>query len=183
MMRTEPTIRLATLVDHPVLAQLIARSTRGLSTRDYSAEQIEAALEGVFGVDSQLILDATYYVAEFGDWIAGCGGWSRRSRLFGGDAQPQGEVRLLDPAVDAARIRAFFVDPLAARRGIARAILALCEAAASREGFKRVELMATLPGVPFYLAHGYIAGDRETHPLNQELNIEFIPMHKHLRST
>jgi GNAT superfamily N-acetyltransferase len=148
-------IRNATLSDVAQLRRLIADSVRNLSKGYYSNEEIERALINVFGVDTQLIEDGTFYVAERDGETVGCGGWSRRSTLYGGDqAKDRAEVELR-PAEAAARIRAFFVDPAHARQGIGRRILETCEAAARQRGFTRAELVATLPGEPLYAAFGY----------------------------
>lgn len=171
-------IRPATLEEKPILQALIARSARGLSTQDYSPEQIEGALRGAFGVDTQLIVDGTYFVAEEAGQLIGCGGWSYRRALFGGDARADREVGDLDPAKDAAKIRAFFIDPDHARRGIGRAILEACERAARARGFTRFEMMATLPGVRLYQVCGYEAEERVSYPLSAELSIEFVKMGK-----
>jgi GNAT superfamily N-acetyltransferase len=173
-------LRKATLDDRPVLEELIALSARGLSRPDYTDAQIEAALGSAFGVDSELIADGTYFVAEVDGRIVGCGGWSRHATLFGGDAQPGRRSDLLDPSRDSARIRAFFVHPDWARRGIGRAILEKCEAEARAHGFRSVELLATLPGHPFYRMLGYSGDDRVTHPLRGGVTIDFIPMKKTL---
>jgi GNAT superfamily N-acetyltransferase len=173
-------LRLAALEDRPRLEELIAESATGLSRSDYSDEQIDAALGGAFGVDSELIRDGTYFVAEVEGEIVGCGGWSRRKTLFGGDAQPGRQSALLDPTVDAARIRAFFVHPGWARRGIARAILERCEAEARQHGFRSAELLATLPGEKFYRALGYAGGERVEHRLKDDVTIDFVPMRKDL---
>lgn len=151
------TVRLAREADISVLQQLIASSVRGLSTADYSAEQIEAAIGFIVGVDRQLISDGTYHVVENDGALIGCGGWSKRQTLFGSDHHTGRDDAELDPAVDPARIRAFFVHPRFARRGVAGAILQRCEQDISAAGFKRIELRATLPGVPFYQACGYAA--------------------------
>lgn len=171
-------LRLATLDDKPQLEALIARSARLLSQGDYTAEQIEGALRGAFGVDTQLIDDGTYFVAESAGRLVGCGGWSRRRTLFGGDARQERDATPLDPSIDAAKIRAFFIDPDCARQGIGRAILTRCEAAARAQGFTRFELMGTLPGVRLYQAHGYIPGALVEYPVGPGLNIQFIPMTK-----
>ena len=147
--------RLARLEDVPQLNQLIALSVRGLSTDYYTSSQIESALKYVFGVDTQLIADGTYYVAEFDNSIVGCGGWSKRNTLYGGDQHKAKADPLLDPIKDAARIRAFFVHPDYSRRGIGRHIIHVCEEAAKLNGFTQFELGATLPGIPLYLAMGY----------------------------
>lgn len=149
------TTRLATFADVPQLLNLIDISVRGLSTDYYTPAEIESSLKYVFGVDSQLIVDGTYYVAEIDGVMVGCGGWSKRNTLFGGDQHKEIEDPLLDPAKDAARIRAFFVHPGYARQGIGRYIINVCEAEARKNGFTRFELGATLPGVPLYTIMGY----------------------------
>src|SRR5262249_48335788 len=154
--------RRATFADTPALERLIAESARGLASDDYSAAQIEAALGTAWGVDSELIADGTYFVVEAGGEkaeIVGCGGWSKRATLFGGDGQAGRRSDLLDPARDAARIRAFFVHPRWARRGIGRALIERCESEARAHGFRSFELMATLPGERLYRALGY-SGDQ-----------------------
>jgi GNAT superfamily N-acetyltransferase len=162
-----------------VLRDLIARSIRALGANDYSREQIEGALEGAFGVDSTLIRDQTYFVALDGaGQIVACGGWSKRRTLFGGDARGERDDSRLDPRVDAAKIRAFFVDPAHARRGIGRALLGRCEREAALAGFARFELMATLPGVRLYAQCGYIASDSIQHPVAAGISITFVPMTK-----
>src|SRR5262245_46537409 len=171
-------IRQATMSDKPALEALIARSARELSKGDYTPEQVEGALRGAFGVDTQLIADGTYFAVEMDGTIVGCGGWSRRRTLFGSDARADRDASELDPRVDAAKIRAFFVDPDHARRGIGRAILEHCEAQATLHGFTRFELMATLPGVRLYRECGYAGEARITHPLGPDLAIEFVPMTK-----
>jgi GNAT superfamily N-acetyltransferase len=174
-------LRKATLADRSDLERLIGRSARALGARHYAPEQIEAALRGAFGVDTQLIDDGTYFVVEFERKIVGCGGWSCRNTLFGGDAHAQRDARELDPALDAAKIRAFFVDPDYARRGIGRALLERCEAEARAQGFTRFELMGTLSGVPLYQALGYEPGDRLNFPLAAQVTMEFVPMRKEIR--
>ena len=171
-------LRNATAEDQSTLADLIARSARELSADDYSQQQIEEALCGAFGVDTQLIRDGTYFVVETEGQIVGCGGWSLRRTLFGGDTHAQRDAAELDPHQDAAKIRAFFVDPAHARKGIGKAILEHCEAEARSRGFSRFELMATLPGVRLYQAYGYVPGPPFQHPLGSGLTIEFVPMSK-----
>lgn len=174
-------LRFATRADIPQLAELIARSARFLSKEDYRPEQIEGALRGAFGVDSQLIDDETYFVAEENGGLAGCGGWSFRSTLFGGDARSGRDTSLLDPATQPAKIRAFFVAPDKARRGIGTALLERCEREARRRGFARAELMATLPGLKLYAARGYVAGAVVRYDLGTGESIEFVPMTKDLK--
>ena len=155
-------IRLAQPSDVPRIRELIDASVRGLSTAHYTPSQITSALRHVFGVDTQLIADATYYVIDAGDDIAASGGWSRRKTLYGGDQFKADADPLLDPAVDAARIRAFFVHPSWTRRGLARLIFDTCLVAARREGFTAFELGATLPGVPLYEALGFTAAEPQS---------------------
>jgi GNAT superfamily N-acetyltransferase len=174
-------IRRATLEDRAALEQLIAESARGLSRGDYSDAQVEAALASVFGVDTDLIRDGTYYVAEAGGRPVGCGGWSKRKTLFGGDRFAARDSGELDPQTEPAKIRAFFVHPDWARRGVAGAILETCERAASAEGFRALELMATLPGVRLYAARGYEAGARVEYETPGGVRIELVPMRKELK--
>jgi GNAT superfamily N-acetyltransferase len=172
-------LRVATSADEPALRELIARSIRALGAGDYTPAQIEAALTGAFGVDSSLIHDGTYFVTVTADdEIVGCGGWSRRRTLFGGNARADRDDAWLDPCSDAAKIRAFFIHPDHARRGLARLILEHCEAEAVAAGFAGFELMATLPGQPFYRQFGYEPGAPIQHPLPGGLLITFVPMRK-----
>src|SRR5919205_4588783 len=143
-------IRRATLDDREAITELIAQSARGLSRGHYSDPQIDAAIARVFGVDTNLIEDGTYFVAEISGALVGCGGWSRRKTLFGGDQYAARETGYLDPESEPAKIRAFFIHPDHARKGIGRAILARCEDEARAHGFHSLELMATLPGIAFY---------------------------------
>jgi GNAT superfamily N-acetyltransferase len=162
----------------PILQELIEQSARALSVGYYTPAQIDAAVRFVFGVDSTLIDDGTYFVVRDGDDIVGCGGWSRRSTLYGGDQRPVGAADLLDPATGAARIRAFFVAPSHARRGIGRMLVGACAVAAETAGFRRLELMATLPGVAFYRACGFRETDRVTDILPDGTSIEFVRMER-----
>ncbi|HYO24290.1 MAG TPA: GNAT family N-acetyltransferase [Lacipirellulaceae bacterium] len=171
-------LREATLEDQAILEGLIAESARGLSRQDYTDEQIEAALHGAMGVDTQLIRDGTYFVVEAEGEIVACGGWSRRKTLFGADSHAARQSELLDPAHDAARIRAFFVRPAWARQGIGRALLERCEAEARAAGFRSAELMATLPGWRLYKAMGYEGETRIAYDLGGGITIEFVPMRK-----
>jgi GNAT superfamily N-acetyltransferase len=172
-------LRKATLEDQPTLRELIARSIRKLGADDYTPEQIDAALRGAFGVDSALIRDGTYFVAVTDtDEIVACGGWSRRRTLFGSDARAERDEASLDPRTDAAKIRAFFVDPSHARQGIGKALLERSETEAASAGFATLELMATLPGVRLYEKCGYLPGKPVTYPLPDGLSIRFVPMTK-----
>lgn len=175
------TLRKASFAETPALERLIGESVRGLSAQDYTNVQIEAALGTAFGLDRELIRDETYYVAEAEGEIVGCGGWSRRKTLFGGDQQPGRESELLDPTADSARVRAFFVRPDWARRGIGRAFIERCEQDALAHGFLATELVATLLGHRLYRALGYIGDERVEYLLADGVAIEFIPMKKSLR--
>lgn len=148
------THRLATEADIPALRALMAAAIDELQQGFLTPAQI-AASRLVMGLDTQLLADRTYFAIESGGALAGCGGWSRRSTLFGGNHTPGRDPALLDPATDAARVRAMYTAPGFARRGVGRLILSLCEAAAAAEGFRRVELAATLSGEPLYRACGY----------------------------
>jgi N-acetylglutamate synthase-like GNAT family acetyltransferase len=172
------TLRKATLDDLPVLEGLIANSARESSKQDYSKAQVESAIGTAWGVDTELIRDETYFVAEADGEIVGCGGWSRRKTLFGADAHAGRESEVLDPTRDSARIRAFFVRPDWARRGIGRALLERCEAEARAYGFRSAELVATLPGRRLYVMFGYVGDARVEYPLGAGITIEFVPMRK-----
>jgi GNAT superfamily N-acetyltransferase len=176
-------IRCASSADIAAIELLIQRSVRELQKQDYSPAQMEGALGTVFGVDSQLIADGTYFVLEavFDDGTAtliGCGGWSKRKTLFGGDRRSGREDELLDPLRDSAKIRAFFVHPDWARRGIGSRILSACEGAASEAGFRSFELGATLTGERLYSARGYEAIDRIEVPLANGVLLPIVRMSK-----
>jgi GNAT superfamily N-acetyltransferase len=174
------TLRAAILEDRQALRSLIERSARELSKDDYQPEQVEGALQGAFGVDTQLIVDGTYFVVESGATIVGCGGWSYRRTLFGGDQRAQRDSAELDPHTEAARIRAFFVDPAYARQGIGTRLLDKCESEARLRGFVRVELMSTLPGLRLYTARGYSGTQKVQYAVAPGISIEFVPMTKSL---
>lgn len=174
-------IRKANLDDREAIERLIAESARGLSREDYSGRQIESAIGTVFGADTDLIVDGTYFVADISGMLIGCGGWSKRRTLFGGDRFASRDSGELDPDVDAAKIRAFFVHPEYARRGIGRAILSLCESEARANGFRSIELMATLPGLKLYRACGYEGGGRVEYEIGEGVSIGFVPMRKALQ--
>lgn len=149
-------LRLAQTMDIPTLKTLIDQAVRHLGGRDYNSQQVESSLKYVFGVDTQLITDGTYYIVEINGQLAGAGGWSKRKTLYGGDqAKAETEDNLLDPTQDAAKIRAFYVHPHWARQGIGRQIMQACETATRQAGFTRLELMATLTGKPLYAACGF----------------------------
>jgi len=177
-------VRQAVPDDVPTLQDLIRASVRGLQANDYTPEQRERALETVFGVDTQLIADGTYLVAETlvgkSRIIVGCGGWSQRKTLFGNDHCAGREDTLLDPAHDSARIRAFFVHSDWARRGVGSRILEACEDAATKAGYRALEMAATLTGAPLYRARGYVEGQRREVPLGSGLSLTVVHMVKQL---
>lgn len=159
-MREPYRLRIAVADDVPQLESLIPLSAHALQADHYSTEQIEAALGSIFAVDRQLISDGTYFVVENDGAIAGCGGWSRRQSKYGGDDGRVAPDPLLDPQTDSARIRAFFVNPDDARRGIGRALMAACESAITQAGFRSVEIVATLTGELLYSQFGYETVER-----------------------
>ncbi len=169
------TIRVAIEADLPVLHQLIEQSVRVLQANDYTPGQIEGALGHALGVDTQLIRDHTYFVAEFENKIVACGGWSFRKTLFGSDGGPDRVPAKLDPRTDAAKIRAIFVHPKYARRGLGTLILKHCEDAAIAAGFTRLEMGSTLTGVALYTLRGYAAQEQVNVPLP---NGEVLPVIK-----
>jgi GNAT superfamily N-acetyltransferase len=162
------------------MRQLIAESARHLSRAHYDDQQIETAIETVFGVDTDLIEDGTYFVVEIDGNLVGCGGWSKRRTLYGGDQFTSRDDSYLDPASEPAKIRAFFIHPDHARKGIARALLNHCETQARAEGFRALELMATLPGIEFYKSCGFTeTGNFDLH-LTEAVKLELVPMRKDL---
>jgi GNAT superfamily N-acetyltransferase len=171
-------LRVATFDDVPALRELIERSARELSVAFYSPQQIDAAVTHVFGVDTQLISDGTYFIIDTADGPAAAGGWSARRTLYGGD-QTKGEADpLLDPTREAARIRAFFVHPDWARRGLGRRLFAACAAAAWRAGFRNFELMATRPGEPLYEVLGFTVVERVVASLPGGVDVPFARMQR-----
>jgi len=173
-------IRKAVLADRAAIAQLIKDSARSLSRADYSDAQIEGAIATVFGVDTNLIVDGTYFVAESAGTLIGCGGWSKRKTLFGGDHWATRDASGLDPKTEPAKIRAFFIHPDHARKGVARAILTACENEAKAAGFQSLELMSTLPGIKLYRACGYKGEDRIELEVDDGVTIGLVPMRKEL---
>ena len=176
------TVRTAIHADIPAMEALIRRSGIGLSTGFYTPEQARAVTDHVFGVDTQLVIDQTYFVVEDGGEMVACGGWSRRATLFGADRMKQEADPLLDPATEPARIRAFFVDPSAARRGYGKLLLSWCTDAAAAAGFTTLELAATLPGVPLYFVCGFTEAERFEISLPGLVQVPLIRMHKSLHT-
>jgi GNAT superfamily N-acetyltransferase len=172
------TVRLADSEDVEALNALIRESAAELSRGFYTPEQIDGAIRYVFGVDTTLINDRTYYAVESDGVLVACGGWSRRGALYGGDQRRMAEAPVLDPARDPARIRAFFVSPAHARRGIGRRLLDVCIDAARAEGYQALELMATLPGVPLYRACGFEPVEEITDRLPNDVVLPFVRMRR-----
>ena len=188
------TLRLANSTDIPALRALIRASAHTLSAGFYSPAERDAAIEYVFGVDTTLIVDGTYFVVESNaidvtnsdsssrTELCGCGGWSKRRSLFGGDQHKAASDPLLDPRTDAARIRAFFVHPQFARRGIGGQLLQACASAAFAAGYRTLELMATLPGVPLYSSYGFTVLEDVVEHTPGGVTVPFVRMHRPLAS-
>ena len=174
----ESTVRRAVEEDIPAMETLIAQSVRGLQAGDYTPDQMEGALGTVFGVDRQLIADGTYFAIEVASEIVACGGWSRRRTLFGSDRSPVKDDTWLNPLTEPAKIRAFFIHPDWARRGLASQILSACEAAAAELGFQRLELAATLTGRGFFRARGFAEEERIELTLSNGVKLPVIRMSK-----
>lgn len=177
------TIRVATRLDIAQIEGLIRLSAHELSAGDYTIEQVDSALLGVFGVDSQLIKDQTYFVIESQREMAACGGWSFRATLFGSDDNPQRDPRRLIPGQEAAKIRAFFVHPNHARQGLGRWLLDYCEEKAVEAGYDVAELGATIPGRRLYRACGYAGDAFVDHKMSTGLKLRVYPMRKVLRGS
>ncbi|KZN31686.1 GNAT family N-acetyltransferase [Pseudoalteromonas luteoviolacea] len=173
-------LRTAKDEDIPALREIIEASARGLSTQFYSSKQIELALQGALGVDSQLIEDRTYFCIEVKGEIVACGGWSYRSTLFGSDSEQSRNATKLDPNTQAAKVRAFFVKPNYARKGLGTLLMEKCEAEAIHKGYRKLELMATLPGVKLYEQHGFSGQETVEYSLSDDMTITFVPMAKQL---
>lgn len=173
-------VRKAKLEERDAMWQLIADSARHLSRAYYDDQQIETAIATVFGVDTDLIEDGTYFVVEIDGQLVGCGGWSKRKTLFGGDQYTSRDTGYLDPTSEPAKIRAFFIHPDHARRGIARTILNQCETEARAQGFRALELMSTMPGIEFYKSCGFTETGEFDLQLTEEVKLELVPMRKDL---
>jgi GNAT superfamily N-acetyltransferase len=171
-------IRKARLADIAQIEPMIARSVMELMGQDYSLEQRRASIGPLFGVDQQIIEDGTYYVVEQAGRLVASGGWSFRRTLFGGDGVANRDNSRLNPDADPAHIRAFFIDPSAARAGIGTQILLQSEADAAAQGFSRYDMMATLTGRPFYARHGYRAGSEFSYTLPEGLGFPLVHMEK-----
>ena len=146
----DPVLRLATVADLDALDALMKVATRDIFPRFYDADQTASAVQFVASVDRQLVEDGTYFACETGGELVACGGWSKRAKLYTGSGDAEGDDRLLDPATDAAHVRAMYTRPDWTRRGLGRRILEACESAARADGFRMLTLGATLPGLPLY---------------------------------
>jgi GNAT superfamily N-acetyltransferase len=151
----DPTLRVATPEDAHAVEALMKQSAAALFPRSYRPAQVDSAVRHVAHVDSMLLADGTFFVLEFAGELVGCGGWSRRDRLYTGSGESSTDGRLLDAATEPAKVRAMFVRADWTRRGLGRRILEECQTAARREGFRKLALLATLTGVPLYLAYGF----------------------------
>jgi GNAT superfamily N-acetyltransferase len=169
--------RLATLAELPELGTLMDASIREFLGARLDAPRVEASFE-FMGVDTQLIEDRTYFVVLCEHRIAGCGGWSRRATMFGGDHTGGRDARLLDPATEPARVRAMYTHPDFARRGVGRLVLSLCESAAAREGFRSLTLVATVAGEPLYQACGFSIVERIQVPTSKGVMVPCARMGK-----
>ncbi len=185
-MQPDLRIRPAVLADLPALRELIDASVRRLQAQDYTPAQMEGALTTVFGVDTQLIADGTYLVVEYcptqskaAPVIIACGGWSKRKTLYGADQWTDRHDELLDPRSDAAKIRAFFIHPDWARRGVGTFLLDACENAAKAAGFSRFEMGATLTGAKLFRARGYLPVRNLEVALGNGESLPIIQMEKH----
>ena len=181
--RPTPRFRLATEADVPAVRRLIEESVRGLSEPLYSRQQIDSALRYLFGPDSQLIADGTYFVADVGGEVIASGGWSRRQTMHGGDQFKHGDDPLIDPAREPARLRAFFVDPRWARRGIGGLMFHICSTAARAAGFRELELTATLPGEQLYATLGFAVVERGAVTMPDGVALETALMRRTLTVT
>ena len=157
----DPVLRLATVADLDDLDAPMKVATRDIFPRFYDADQTASAVRYVASVDRQLVEDGTYYAFETGDELVACGGWSKRAKLYTGSGDAAGDDRLIDPATEAAHVRAMYTRPDWTRRGLGRRILEACESAARAEGFRTLTLGATLPGLPLYQAFGFEETGRE----------------------
>jgi GNAT superfamily N-acetyltransferase len=174
--------RLATMADLAELRGLMAMAIRQLVGAYLDPARVEASFD-IMGVDTQLIEDGTYFAVEGEGQIVGCGGWSRRATLFGGDHSGNRDARLLNPGVEPARVRAMYTHPEFARRGIGRLVLSLCEAAAAREGFRSLELVATVAGEPLYSAYGVCVVERIEVPTSKGVTVPCARMSKPVTAT
>lgn len=179
-------LRIAVEDDIEALREVMRMAIAELQKGFLSPDELAASFD-IMGLDTQLIVDRTYFAVE--DWgasgmptIVGCGGWSRRRTLFGGDHSAGRDAALLDPGRDAAKVRAMYTHPAHARRGVGRLVLDACEKAAAAEGFTRLEMAATLAGVPLYEACGYRKLEAFSSPTRAGVDVPLWRMGKDLPS-
>jgi len=183
MDRPEPILRVATPADAQRVEALMKESAAGLFPAFYNNAQVASGVRYVAHIDPQLLEDGTYYVLESGGEFVACGGWSRRARPYAGSGESADDDRLLDPATEAANIRAMFVRPDWTRRGLGRLILEASEAAALSEGYRRLALVATLAGVPLYVAYGFEpVGEQFAITLTDGVHMECLAMGKNINA-
>jgi GNAT superfamily N-acetyltransferase len=178
MSAADAVLRVATLDDAPRVEALMKQAVAGLFPRYYDERQSASAVRYVAEIDPALLQDGTYFVLESAAELVACGGWSRRERLYTGSGDSDGDDRTLDPATEPAKVRAMFVRPHWTRRGLGRRILEECEAAARREGFRELSLLATLPGVPLYLACGFEPLEQSEVALSDGVRLACVSMRK-----
>jgi GNAT superfamily N-acetyltransferase len=176
----EPVLRVATPDEEAAVDSLLKESAAVLFPRFYDEQQTASAVRYVAQVDPTLLGDGTYFVLGSGDRLVACGGWSRRDKLYSGSGDSDRDARLLDPSSEPARVRAMFVHADWTRRGLGRRILEECEAAARREGFRRLALVATLPGLPLYLAYGFHALEEVDVTMPDGVTIPCVAMEKQI---
>ena len=182
MERLEPVLRVARPADATRVEALMKASAESIFPRWYDERQSASAVRYVAQVDEMLLHDGTFFVLEVGGELVACGGWSRRDRLYTGSGEGEADSRLLDPAAEPARVRAMFVRDDWTRRGLGRRILETCEAAARDEGFRRLALGSTLPGVPLYLAYGFEAVEELDVVLEDGVRLQAVSMEKTIES-
>jgi GNAT superfamily N-acetyltransferase len=178
--KSEPVLRVATLGDEPAVGALMKESVGALFPRVYDEQQAASAVRYVAQVDPTLLVDGTYFVLESGDELVACGGWSRRDKLYTGSGDSEGDARALDPSSEPARVRAMFVRADWTRRGLGRRILEECEAAARGEGFRQLALVATMPGLPLYLAYGFRSLEKVEVAMPDGVTIACVSMEKQI---
>jgi GNAT superfamily N-acetyltransferase len=176
--RDEPALRVATLDDEATIDALMKASAAALFPRFYDARQAASAVRHVAQVDRTLLEDGTYFLLESGGELVACGGWSRRGKLYTGSGDAEGDARLLDPGAEPARVRAMFVRADWTRRGLGRRILEACESAARCEGFRRLALVSTMPGLPLYVAYGFEVLEESDVALPDGVTIRCVSMEK-----
>jgi GNAT superfamily N-acetyltransferase len=173
-----PQLRLARVEEADAIDALMKAATRDIFPTTYDERQTASSIRYVASVDGDLIADGTYFVIEAAGELVACGGWSRRDKLYTGSGAAAGDARLLDPSTEPARVRAMFTRADWTRRGLGTRILAACESAARAEGFKRLALMATLPGLLLYRKYGFVGDEHQPVTMPDGVSIDCVPMEK-----